>query len=127
MFVLMSVCSIGCHNLAGVSVSKYASSSQRCTIDTSRTLIIWIISLSLGWECFLYGQMIGFIVLVIGTLIYNEIVVVPHEWFSRNTKKMQKKNVQAMFSGKQFELKQQLVSSLNCSPETLKSPEHPTE
>ena len=125
--MFLSICSIGTHNLAGVSVTKYASSSQRCTIDTSRTLVIWVISLALGWESFIQGQLYGFIILVAGTLIYNELVIIPNEWFSRNTKEMQKKNASQVFGTKQFELTEKLVGSLNWSPESLRSPDHATE
>ena len=34
--------SIACFNAFGVSVTKNASAAQRSTIDTSRTVIIWI-------------------------------------------------------------------------------------
>jgi len=41
-----------------------------------------------GWEKFIWLELIGFVLLVSGTLIFNEIVVVPWEWFSKNTKVM---------------------------------------
>jgi hypothetical protein len=80
------VFSIGCFNLCGISVTKYASSAQRSTIDTCRTLFIWLVSLYLGWENFYIGELFGFLLLVIGTLVYNEIFVVPIACLSRNTK-----------------------------------------
>jgi hypothetical protein len=39
------ICSISMFNATGVSITKYAAASQRATIDTSRTLFIWIFSL----------------------------------------------------------------------------------
>jgi len=36
--------SIACFNSFGIAVTKYASAAQRSTIDTSRTLLIWIFS-----------------------------------------------------------------------------------
>lgn len=41
-----------------------------------------------GWEKFIWLELIGFVFLVSGTLIFNEIVIVPWEWFSKNTKAM---------------------------------------
>lgn len=40
------ICSISCFNATGVSITKYASAAQRSTIDTCRTLFIWVISLA---------------------------------------------------------------------------------
>jgi len=80
------IISIGAFNATGVAVTKNASAAQRSTIDTSRTLLIWLISLMIGWENFYWQQLIGFLLLVMGTLVYNEIVILPWEPFSKNTK-----------------------------------------
>jgi len=78
--------SIACYNSSGVSVTKYASAAQRSTLDSLRTLFIWGGSLIFAWERFIWTELIGFILLVGGTLIFNEIIVVPWEYFSKNTK-----------------------------------------
>ena len=84
------IVSISCFNATGVAITKYASAAQRSTVDTCRTLLIWIISLFLGSEKFdvplSFGQLAGFVALVAGTLIYNEIWVLPCELFNKNTK-----------------------------------------
>jgi hypothetical protein len=49
-------------------------------------LVIWIVFLSLGHEKFLWGELIGFFLLVLGTLVYNEIIIIPISIMSRNTK-----------------------------------------
>ena len=65
----------------GVTVTKNASSAQRATIDTARTLLIWVffmaVSVNGKREEFHVLQLFGFVFLVIGTLVFNEIVVVP--------------------------------------------------
>lgn len=78
--------SIASFNAFGVAVTKNASSAQRSTIDTSRTVIIWVVQLILGAETFDWLQLVGFILLVCGTLVYNEIVVIPYFGFNQNTK-----------------------------------------
>lgn len=88
MTCLGNIVSIACFNAAGVTVTKNASAAQRSTIDTCRTLLIWVISLLIGWEHFYWQELIGFILLVGGTLVYNEIIVLPCELFSKNTKVM---------------------------------------
>jgi len=84
------IVSIACFNATGVAITKYATAAQRSTVDTSRTLLIWIFSLILGWEQFLGWELIGFVLLVLGTLIYNEIYVVPIDFMSHNTRVIMK-------------------------------------
>ena len=43
-------------------------------------------SLLIGWETFIWQEIIGFLLLASGTFIYNEIVIVPIDFMSRNTK-----------------------------------------
>lgn len=67
-------------------ITKYASAAQRSTVDTCRTLVIWCVFLVLGKEKFLIGELFGFFLLVLGTLVYNEIIEIPISLMSRNTK-----------------------------------------
>jgi hypothetical protein len=68
-------------------ITKYASAAQRSTVDTCRTLIIWCVQLALGKEKFLAGELFGFFILVLGTLVYNEIIEIPLTFMYRNTKR----------------------------------------
>jgi hypothetical protein len=88
VFSICLVCSIACFNTFGCSVTKYASAAQRSTIDVSRTVIIWIVFMLLpsSDETFFYVQLIGFIIVTFGTLLYNEILVIPWFGFNRNLK-----------------------------------------
>jgi len=80
---------IALFNFFGVATTKYASAPQRSTVDTSRTVLIWIFFLSFAIkgaeESFHWLELIGFIFLVIGTLVYNEIVIVPYFGFDEWT------------------------------------------
>jgi len=78
--------SIAFFNVCGITTTKVASSAQRATIDTSRTLVIWVISCLLGFEIFHYESIFGFILLVFGTLVYNEILVLPFCGLDKNTR-----------------------------------------
>lgn len=64
-------------NFFGLSVTRTVSATARSTIDTCRTLFIWIVSLALGWETFKWLQIIGFALLVYGTFLFNDIVRPP--------------------------------------------------
>lgn len=71
----MGIClSIAIFNFAGLSITKHVSGTSRSMIDTCRTLLIWIVSLSLGWESFAPLQLVGFAVLVVGTLVFNDVI-----------------------------------------------------
>lgn len=83
---VMTVASISLFNSFGIATTKYASAAQRSTIDTSRTLTIWILSCLLGLEKFMPWEIPGFVLLVTGTLLYNEIIVFPYLGFNLYTK-----------------------------------------
>ncbi|EPE36100.1 Multidrug resistance efflux transporter EmrE [Glarea lozoyensis ATCC 20868] len=69
--------SIGGFNFFGLSVTRTVSATSRSTIDTCRTLFIWIVSLFLGWETFKWLQVLGFLLLVYGTFLFNGLVRPP--------------------------------------------------
>ena len=74
---LLSMMSLAIFNWTGISTTKHASSLARSTIDTCRTVLVWVLSMIIGWEQFIWVQLIGFIVLILGTAIYNEVLVLP--------------------------------------------------
>ncbi len=43
----------------------------------NRTIFIWIISLALQWETFKSLQVVGFVVLIYGTFIFNDVIKPP--------------------------------------------------
>ena len=64
-------------------MTKLVSSTARAVVDTVRTVFIWLFFLFIHpvkgtEEHFHILQFIGFIFLVTGTLIYNEIIVIPY-------------------------------------------------
>ncbi|KAJ9088004.1 hypothetical protein DSO57_1027370 [Entomophthora muscae] len=69
--------SIALFNFFGLSVTRTISATSRSTIDTSRTLFIWLFSLFLGWETFSILQVLGFSLLVYGTFLFNGVVAPP--------------------------------------------------
>ncbi|KAI6376512.1 hypothetical protein MCOR25_002728 [Pyricularia grisea] len=72
--------SIGGFNFFGLSVTRSVSATSRSTIDTCRTLFIWIVSLGLGWETFKWLQVLGFGFLVYFTFLFNGIVQPPFKF-----------------------------------------------
>ena len=68
---------ISFYNWSGLSITKNASSLHRSIIDNSRILFVWIIDMILGWEIFYWVQLIGCVLLAFGTLVYNEVLILP--------------------------------------------------
>ncbi|KAM7202341.1 hypothetical protein V8F20_004508 [Naviculisporaceae sp. PSN 640] len=77
---ILIMISIGGFNFFGLSVTRSVSATSRSTIDTCRTLFIWIVSLGLGWETFKWLQVVGFALLVYFTFLFNGIVQPPLEF-----------------------------------------------
>jgi drug/metabolite transporter (DMT)-like permease len=69
--------SIAFFNWFGLTVTRNISATSRSTIDTCRTIFIWVISLGLQWETFKYLQVVGFIVLLYGTFLFNDVIKPP--------------------------------------------------
>jgi hypothetical protein len=47
--------------------------------------MVWVVSIFMGVESFSFEYLLSFVVLVVGTLIYNEIVIIPFDIMRRNT------------------------------------------
>jgi len=84
--------------ISGLYLIKIASASNRITIDISRTVLIWAFFLCYPEtdehlnENFDYVQLIGFVIQSFGTLLFNEIVVLPFLGFNKNLNKNQIKS-----------------------------------
>lgn len=75
--VVASMFSIAFFNWSGITVTKNASAVARSTIDCSRTIIVWVVELALRWNDFHLLQLVGFIMLAFGTMLYNEMFPIP--------------------------------------------------
>lgn len=69
--LLGNITSIAFFNFAGISVTKELSATTRMVLDSLRTVVIWALSLALGWEVFHPLQILGFLILLTGTALYN--------------------------------------------------------
>jgi len=74
---LGNVISIAFFNFAGISVTKEINATTRMVLDSVRTLVIYIVSLALSWQAFQYLQPIGFVILIIGMSVYNDVIITP--------------------------------------------------
>jgi hypothetical protein len=72
--ILCSTIVIGPFNYFGTNLTKYSSAMHRCLIDASRMCFVWFISLCCNWENFKIQQAIGYACVLIGNLVYYEII-----------------------------------------------------
>lgn len=79
--ILGNMASISVFNFAGISVTKELSATTRMVLDSMRTLVIWIFSLSIKWRPFdvkeFFMQLGGFFFLILGMVVYNNLLFVP--------------------------------------------------
>ena len=88
----MGIFSIATFNICGVTVTKYINALARSIGDVTRTVLVWaigiIITVTAGasrpnfqWELVKAGailvELLGFLVLVAGNLIYNKVIKLP--------------------------------------------------
>ena len=71
--------SIAIFNYCGLSITHRISATARSTVDTCRTLLVWIVAILMNWESFHILQFSGFLILVFGTLCFNGILK-PENW-----------------------------------------------
>lgn len=71
---LVVMVALASFNVTGLTVTRVISATSRSTIDTCRTIGIWAVSLLIGWETFRFLQLVGFAMLVYGTLLFNGII-----------------------------------------------------
>jgi drug/metabolite transporter (DMT)-like permease len=61
-------------NFSMIAVIKYGSAISSVTVSSLRILLLWVVSLVAGWEKFSILELLGFILVLIGSLLYNEII-----------------------------------------------------
>ena len=77
IWIAGTVISIAFFNFAGISVTKELTATTRMVLDSVRTLVIWVVSMTIGWQSFFYLQLIGFCILLVGMMLYNDIIILP--------------------------------------------------
>ena len=82
VYVILFMISTAVSSSLGVIITKLASSPARAVLSTIRTIVVWLFFLlpivdKCKREVFNFMQLIGFVFLILGTCIFNEIIVVP--------------------------------------------------
>ena len=61
--------------LCGIKVMRRLSAVHVVVFNTSRSVIVWAISLALSWQTFQVLQIIGFLFIVLGVMVFNDILI----------------------------------------------------
>jgi len=83
IFICFHVVGIAGMNGLGMAVTKYASSASRVTLSQGKTVLVWLFFLivptfsNIKGEKFSFLQLGGFVVMVFGIIVYNEILILP--------------------------------------------------
>lgn len=91
-FVIGNIVFVAGMNGLGMAVTKYASSTSRVTLSQGKTILVWLFFLivpsftNIKGETFSFLQLGGFVVMLCGIVIYNEILVIPILGFHASTK-----------------------------------------
>ena len=77
-----AVLSIAFYNFFGISVTKQLSAAHRMVMDCTRTVIVWVFSMSVYYaggkhsghgQPFSSLQLLGFLILVLGSMVYYDV------------------------------------------------------
>jgi len=85
--VIFYMFSIALYNFVGLAIAKHLSSVVRCLVDSLRTVVVWAVNLFIyyfiskeygsAWEEHSWITMLGFGILIFGTLMYNDVLPIP--------------------------------------------------
>lgn len=92
LYCIFQTFSICFFNLFGIMIVEYSSSTTRSVMDSTRTVLVWIFFLIVPMadgkllEHFLVLELIGFLILLFGQLVFNGIIVIPLFGFDKHFK-----------------------------------------
>jgi drug/metabolite transporter (DMT)-like permease len=89
IFLILNIIFVAGMNGLGMVVTKYASAANRVVLQQSKVVIVWVFFLFYqggGHENFKWLQFAGFIVLLLGVLLYNEVFEIPIMGFNQYTR-----------------------------------------
>merc|ERR1719396_170747 len=88
---------IGLYNYVGMQLCRKLSGVTRCLVDCMRTAVVWGLQLFLhyaispkygnAWTRYSILQFVGFLLLVLGTFVYNGLVQLPGFYYARHLSK----------------------------------------
>ena len=104
LLFMLYITSIGIFNISGINLMEYSSSAARAVLDNLRTILIWFYFLLIPQssnyeeleESFKFLQLFGFILIIIGNMIYNQLLDIKYlglSKFSKTNEENEKKRI----------------------------------
>jgi drug/metabolite transporter (DMT)-like permease len=115
--IFLLILSVALYNFSGLSVTKEMSATTRTVLDSVRTPFVWAFSLVVKWQNFQYLQPVGYSLLVMGILVYYNLVLLPFilkklkEWKSKQVLVQPNEDEAPLFSEDEEWLKQPLFKN----------------
>ena len=75
MFVLGAIICLVITALAGFEIMRQFSAVHVVVFNTSRSIIVWLFSLAVSWQTFQVLQIVGFLVIVFGVMVFNDVFI----------------------------------------------------
>ena len=118
IFVILNALFVFIYCGLGMLVIKYTSATNRVTVQQVKNVLVWIFFMiyqGKGHETFKWLQLIGFIVIILGVILYNEIVEIPLFGFDQNTRSaISRKQLEEIWKYKN------ILNGINSSETSLK-------
>lgn len=76
IFVIFAVI-ITFDQLSSLAVTRYTSALMRTLLEIVRTAGVWLVEIYFSWDRFSLPEALGFVIVVLGVLVYSKHVVVP--------------------------------------------------
>ncbi|KAL4475168.1 hypothetical protein ABPG74_001864 [Tetrahymena malaccensis] len=77
IMIILSMVFMMLLNGFSLTVTKYSGCLTRTVVTAVAPFIVWMFTISIGWDDFNYGQFAGYTILTVGALIYCEVLVIP--------------------------------------------------
>jgi len=77
ILVILSIVCINILNATGMAITKFDSALTRQVAGVTYPFFLWLICMAIGWENFFWEQLLGYLILAGGSVIYNHIILIP--------------------------------------------------
>ena len=75
--LILGIFTVALSNYFGIKITKNISVLVRSLLDSARMVVVWAFELAVGWSSFSWIQVLGFVFVLSGNLVYNAVVKCP--------------------------------------------------
>jgi hypothetical protein len=86
LFMGLNVLAAASQQVTAISITKYSGSTARTTIKLASAIVVWILAASFGLQEWEPLSIFGFLMIALGTLLFNEFFVISYFGLDQWTK-----------------------------------------